>query len=367
MSSLTRWIEQYSPEHFGDASKVASTLQALEVAPDQSLNAVVLTGIATADPERTITKAYNALRRGGLVVIEVPRYDTFANDIVDVYKNHGVELHEVFFDFAFYDTAESTSAFVAVKISETVGYLPPHPSYEALAPKPRFKTLVYVLTTTLEDHEAAVDRYNVDPRMRVVFAPTTFYGEHVAYFHVLPSRFSEWMHADAVGAVPYQNAQTVEHLLQSLEGDPGKADVYATRVGRGGPTTTALSDWVYSETCKTHQPLVSKGESFNVQGPWLAIPAWMAEYCKIATNVRVLLDSCAEEKKLQLWSPCPDQTKPPTNIETRLQMWGTVDEPWHRNVMDLCPGWLLASSIQFNENRVIVPSAPTESYEKSPN
>lgn len=342
---ITAWLEKCLPQQFLGNDSI-ETLDQLLQASDQSSTVVTLAGpIACQQFEFVVTKAYNVLRPGGALVVHCqPSPDIECIELaMGVFRDHGIALQDVFFDYAVYGTT-----LVAVKMSDQAVYLPLYEreGLPCIARCPE-RTLVYVIAFTATQYEAAVEKYYDMPRYRVVFAPTSMYGHHIAYHHVLPSRLAEWAHADFVGVISATDDGRDMHALVSESTSVTDADVL---IANGANTVKKEEEDDPLWSAILHM-LSGDAESLRITEPWLARASWMAYYCKASTEVRNAIERLSEEHQHLLWSPSHDQDRMPQDIEERMRMWGTTEEPRHRDMMARVPGLLFGN----RGARVIIP------------
>lgn len=337
----------------------------------------------------SLTKAYNLLRRGGLLIFTCATTGRWehgtartspedsltsrltdsswanyyknltAEDICNVFEEHGVRMDDIFFDYAFYENAESHDLyFVAVKRSENTSFLP---RYEAPHVKmvcaPKNRAIAYVLCRSMDDIENAAEFYRECNWARLVFMPTTFYGRHVAYFHILPSRADEWIHADYVGVVPWGSQSVdvadMDGLIDRCKKD--NADVIAFKAdledvvattGENHPEFLKLWTWLL-ENSGYKGPDITDPKMLHFKGAWLCKPTWMSKYCDFFKEARHVMDMAPFDMQSSLWS-ASGVDDPLMTDDDKMRAWGTIHEPYHRLLASKLAGfffWVKRASV----------------------
>lgn len=333
------------------------------------------------DYANTVTKMYNLLRPGGLLVMTFARHGRWESgtsratpeasltnhfetrstaDIHAVFAEHGVELKELFFDYAFYENVDACDIyFVGVKRSESAGFLPPYESPDvAMTDSQRERGLLYVLCQSMDEVMEAGERFRDHWWARVVFQPTNYYGQHISYFHILPSRVNEWAHADFVGVVPAGSQipamENFKELLTNCKKDG--VDVIATKAdiedvvaitAASSPEFKDVWTWVMSKAGYKNPDIVSP-KMLHFKGGWMASPKWMKRYCEFFIDARRYLEYEAPlDMQNALWSPT-NVDDPSLSEEDRLRVWGVVREPYHRLLASRMAGfffWITRANV----------------------
>lgn len=330
----------------------------------------------------TLTKAYNLLRRGGLLVLTCatdgraehgtlrtspqdsltsqlndPTWSNYyknltADDIAAVFEGHGVTLSDIFLDYAFYVNSQSRDLyFVGIKRSETSAFLPRYKAdHVSLVQEPRNRAIVYVLCRTVADLEKAADYYHECTWARLVFIPTTFYGQHVAYYHILPSRINEWVNAEYVGVLPWGSQAVDVADMETLVQKCLKkgADVIAFNADMEDVVSQAtekhpefskiwehaLKELGYGDT----DIASSKDIILHFKGAWMCRPSWMVKYCDFFKKFRYAVDFAPTEVQASVWS-ASGVDDPLMSDDDRLRAWGMTHEPYHRLIASKIAGF----------------------------
>jgi hypothetical protein len=336
ITDVFEWLKTSCPIDFFDENVfLAVPGQAIPTNHDGRFR-VTLCDHARSDDD--VTLLLNNTIPGGLVLLN-------ANP-AEVLHGHDAKLDDIFFDYFEYES----SVFIGRTHGPNAHFLPEFP--DSLVTSQRAsRNLIYVLCPNTAAVEKAREVYADKKWARIIWIPSTFYLESVAYFHTLASRTLEWQHADYVGCIGW----SAYDKLNSLDLDdviaqsPNNADVVAFMF-RGDHLVATADKWhpnfskIWIPTLESMgykiEDIVSTEIPSFYCNYWAARPSHMAAYIAFFQKFKVQLENLYDIQGC-VWSDSlykdrgTDIAK--LNDEQCMTIWGVPFYTYHPFVCERLP------------------------------
>ena len=284
-----------------------------------------------------ITLMLNNAMPGGLLLLN--------KSPARVLHNHDATLDDIFFDYFEYENA----IFVGRKHAQNAHFLPTYP--DALVTSQRTsRNLIYVLCPNAAAVQKAHEVYGTKKWARIIWIPSTFFLESVAYYHILASRMPEWNHAEYVGCIGWSAFDKVtSDDFDTIISQSSNADVVAFMYR--GDSMVKIADRWHPNFSKIWQPVLeSMGYSQNdilsdaipsfYCNFWVARPSHMAAYMSFFQKFKIQLETMPEIQSF-LWSDSTYKDRG-TDIakldeEKCMSVWGVPYYPYHPFLCERLP------------------------------
>lgn len=360
--AFVEWIASVSPGHFERSSRAIILGKVDEKMKHVFKGTTALDNEVDADvvwfqsdivskgniASNTIASAYNAVAPGGLFIATFSKSsdEDFSSSFLEsVFEQQGVALEDAFYDYFQYRTeSDGAELFVGVKYGDDAAFLPmcDRDGVE-LVKKHSNRDIMYVACMSVEECEEAEKGLRGCQGVRIALVPTSWWGHHLSYAHVLPSLKREWIHADLVGVVSWNT--DVPKLLGTRPRDASAVScpVVSNGIDTGNivelttkdhPEFSKVWEWVlpnlgYKELTGNIVPVIAPGSW------WMTCPAIMEAYCNAFCKLRSLLDGVdvPDLVRASLWS-VSGRDDPHLSQKQKLSLWGTEREPYHRLIAE---------------------------------
>jgi hypothetical protein len=230
-------------------------------------------------------------------------------------------------------------------------FLPLRPEFTLLARK-KDRYCIYILAPTAKDLEAAKTRFSTYAWARPILIPTTFYLESVMYYHILPLRRDEWVHADYVGTLSHTAAQkltTLDTVTDVLRGASDENAHIAAFMYRGDPLLATAEKWhpgflhIWAPLLRFHgfptDKILSESIPSFYANYWAAVPDAMDQYIDFFKKVKISLEVLPSLSET-VWKDSEYGAR--TGIagltsDRCLEIWGVPWYPFHPFLFERLP------------------------------